>query len=755
MPPIAPRFPPVRRRLALTRREALRGAALSAGGLLIGLQLPAKAARGQNAVNMPLVARLNAWLHIGRDDRITFLLDRSEMGQGAHTGLATLIAEELDVDPMQVTIRNAPADKAYRNVYLVKSMLTGGKAERLSGLPLWAVERLGRLVGQQVTGGSTSIRGGFEPMRRAGAEARFRLVQAAAARWQVPADECTTAAGIVTHEPSGQSLSYGAVADAAAQIEPPDKIPLRPRSAWRLIGKHDQRVDTEAKVTGKAVFGLDVRQPDQLFAAMQWAPHFGAKLKSLESAEALKRPGIKAVVPLADGFAVVADNSWRAMQARSAVTAEWTPGPESGFDDAALWRRLHDAIDGEGKLAHKTGDVDKALGGAAKIVSAEYRLPFLAHATMEPMNATALVGPDGVDVWAPTQAQEAVQQAAAKAIGVSEDRVRVHTTYLGGGFGRRSEADFVAAAAQVAKAVTGRPVQVMWPREEDMRHDFYRPAALHRIKTGLDGAGRPIAWKQDLASPSIMRRVFPPTTWLGPDETSIEGSLDGVYGIPNAALEYVAAETPVPVGFWRSVGHSHNAFVKECMIDEAAHAAGQDPFAYRRALLAGSPRHLAVLELAAARAGWGTPLAAGKGRGIALHESFGTIVAMVAEISVDDGRIKPDRIVCAADAGTVINPAIAVAQLSGGAIFGLTAALYGRVTLQNGAVQEGNFDTYQMLHMADAPRVDVHLIGSEAAPGGLGEPGVPPAAPALANAVFAATGERLRNLPLSLTGHRA
>lgn len=734
---------------AVTRRSLLRGAALSAGGLLIGMHLPSRAT-AQSTTTSPIISRMNAWLHIGRDNRITFILGRSEMGQGVHTGLATLIAEELDVDPMKVTIRNAPADKAYRNIYMVKSMLSGNQADSLSGLPLWALEQLGRVIGQQVTGGSTSLRDGFRSLRLAGAEARWRLVEAAAAKWGVAARDCETANGIVTHKPSGSTLPYGALADEAARLSPPTDIMLKPRNAWRLIGSHGGRVDTPAKIDGSAVFGLDVRRDNQLFAAVQWAPHFGASLKSLNADQAMRRPGIHAVVPLQDGFAVVADNSWRAMQAREAVKAEWNPGPDNGFDDAALWSRFAKLIDAEGRSAHLAGDPDKTIGSAAAVIAAEYRLPFLAHATMEPMNATARLGADGLDIWAPTQAQETAQKAAAEATGLSADRVRIHTTYLGGGFGRRAEADFVHVAAMVAKAVTGRAVQVMWPREEDMRRDFYRPAALHRVKLGLDPAGRLLAWKHELVTPSIMTRVFPPVTWMGPDQTSIEGCLDGSYGIPHTALKYVVADTPVPVGFWRSVGHSHAAFVKECLIDEAAHAAKQDPVSYRMALLQERPRHRAVLDLVAKHSGWGLTLPAGRGRGVALHESFGSIVAMVAEVTLSGGEVKIDRLTCAADAGTVVNPAIVRAQLRGGALFGLSAALYGRVTLKDAAVQEGNFHDYRMLSMAEAPPIAVHLVSSDAPPGGIGEPGVPPAAPALANAIFAATGKRLRELPVSL-----
>ncbi|MFN4309221.1 MAG: molybdopterin cofactor-binding domain-containing protein [Ferrovibrio sp.] len=750
MPPARPEDRAVRP-FSPTRRGLLRGAGLTAGGLLIGTTLPVQAARGQSAVSLPLVARFNAWLHIGRDDRITFLIDRSEMGQGAHTGLTTLLAEELEVDPLKVTVRNAPADKAYRNVYMIKSMLSGGKAESLSGLPLWGLEQIGRLIGQQVTGGSTSIRGGYDSLRRAGAEARMRLIQAAAERWKIPASECRADNGMVLDRSGSRSLSYGALADAAAALDAAGDPALKPRSAWRLIGRHDRRVDIIDKINGSADFGLDIREPDQLFAAIRWAPAFGATLKGLDDRAALARPGVKAVVRLADGFAVVANNTWRAMQACDEVHAEWArPDVDGGFDDAMLWRRLNAMVDTEGKEAHKAGDVDKALGAAATVISADYRLPFLAHATMEPMNATVRLGPDGVDVWVPTQAQTMAQKAAAAVTGVSEDRVRIHTTYLGGGFGRRAEADFVSVAAAVAKAVAGKPVQVMWPREQDMRRDFYRPAALHRVKLGLDVQGRLVAWKHALASPSIMKRIFAAATWLGPDETAIEGCLDDTYAIPNTAVKYVAVDTPVPVGFWRSVGHSHSAFVKESLVDEAAHAAKQDPLNYRLQLLANRPRHRRVLELAAGKAGWGTPLGENEGRGIALHESFGSIVAIVVQVALHDSKLKIDRLTIAADAGTVINPAIVKAQLSGGAIFGLTAALHGRLTLKDAAVQEGNFDSYRMLSMADTPPIDVHLVESDAPPGGIGEPGVPPVAPALTNAIFAASGQRLRSLPVAL-----
>ncbi|WP_430398010.1 molybdopterin cofactor-binding domain-containing protein [Ferrovibrio sp.] len=734
---------------SINRRDLLKG--IAATGLLVGMPLPFEAqAQAQQRVRSVQSFQLGIWLHIGADDRATVLLCQSEMGQGVHTVLPTLVAEELDMPLERIDVRNAPADAIYRNTYLVKAMLAGGSPEKLSATADWLLERMGRVAGQQITGGSSSVRWLFQPLRRAGAVARLQLVQAAANAWGVAVNECRAEAGRVLHAGSGRSLGYGELAEAAASLPAPADVALKAPEQWSLLGKPQQRLDTPAKIDGSARFGIDVREPGQLFAVVRFAPQLGARLKSLDGAKALALPGVKAVVALDNGFAVVADSTWRALSARDAVTAQWGPGAQDLLDSATLWRMYEQSfVTGKPDKAVSQGDADKALAAAATTLDAEYRLPLLAHAALEPMNATVRLGRDGfVDVWAPTQGQDLARKAASDATGIDADKVRVHTTFLGGGFGRRAEGDFVAVAARVAKAVPGLPIQVLWPREEDMRNDFYRPASLHRLRVGLDMAGNITAWKQTIACPSIMRRVFPPSRFLGPDETAFEGAHEAAYAIPDLRLDWLPVETPVPVGFWRSVGHSHTAFVKETMIDQAALQAGIDPLAYRMKLLANAPRHQAVLELVAAKAGWSAPLLPGQGRGLALHTSFGAIVAQVVELELDKGKPRLSRITVAADIGRVLNPNIAEAQFSGAVVFALAAALHGEVTLKNGGVVEENFDSYQMPRLADAPPIAVHFIASDAPPGGAGEPGVPPLAPALANAIQRAGGPRLTRLPI-------
>ncbi|WP_428247741.1 molybdopterin cofactor-binding domain-containing protein [Ferrovibrio sp.] len=732
---------------AINRRELLQG--IAAVGLLVGIPLPA-AAQAQQRVRSVQSFQLGIWLHIGADDRATVLLCQSEMGQGVHTILPTLVAEELEMPLERIDVRAAPVDAIYRNTYLVKAMLAGGSPEKLSPTADWLLERMGRLAGQQITGGSSSVRWLFQPLRRAGATARMQLVQAAANAWGVGVQECRAEAGRVLHAASGRGLGYGELAEAAALLPPPADVVLKEPEQWTLLGKPQQRLDTAAKIDGSARFGIDVREPGQLFAVVRFAPQFGARLKKLDGSKAMALPGVKAVVALENGFAVVADSTWRAMSARDTVAAEWGPGAQDLLDTATHWRMYEQSfISAKPDKAVSHGDADKALSNAAAVLDAEYRLPLLAHAALEPMNATVRLGRDGfVDVWAPTQGQDLARKAAADGTGIDADKVRVHTTFLGGGFGRRAEGDFVAVAAQVAKAVPGLPVQVLWPREEDMRNDFYRPASLHKLRVGLDAQGAITAWKQTIACPSIMRRVFPPSRFLGPDETAFEGAHEAAYAIPDLRLDWLPVETPVPVGFWRSVGHSHTAFVKETMIDQAALQAGVDPLAYRMKLLANAPRHQAVLELVAAKAGWSAPLLPGQGRGLALHTSFGAIVAEVVELELDKGQPRLSRITVAADIGRVLNPNIAEAQFSGAVVFALAAALHGEVTLKNGGVVEENFDSYQMPRMADTPPIAVHFIDSSAAPGGAGEPGVPPLAPALANAIQRAGGPRLTRLPI-------
>lgn len=736
-------------RRPIRRRSVLKGFGFVSAGLLLGAPLgPLARAQAQAAGG-----RFGAWLHIAADNRITVIVCQSEMGQGIYTSLPALVAEELDCDLAQIDVRAAPADAIYRNTYLVKAMMAGGNPETLGPAADWALERMGRIVGQQVTGGSTSVRWLWQPLRRAGAEARMRLVQAAAQRWSVMPGECRTEAARVHHQASGRSFSYGELAEVAAALPVPENVALRPAAQWRLIGKSQPRYDTPAKITGAATYGIDVRQPGQLYAAVQWAPAFGAKLTNLDASKALALPGIKAVVPLAEGFAVVAEGTWAAMQAREAVQATWSAVPEPNLDSAMLRRRYERALDGKAQKAHAHGDAEAGLAKAATVIGGTYHLPFLAHATMEPMNATAKLNADGsLDVWAPTQAQDLAVKAAASVTGLGAERIRIHTTYLGGGFGRRAEADFIAAAVAVARALPGTAVQTLWPRPEDMRRDYFRPASLHRVRAGLDAQGRLTAWRQEIVCPSIMKRVFPPVVWLQPDETAVEGAAEPGYAIPDLQIGWIDIDTPVPVGFWRSVGHSHTAFVKETMIDQAARAAKRDPLAYRRELAAHSPRHLAVLDLVAAESGWGTPAPAGTGRGVALHSSFGAIVAMVAEVIVENGAVKLTRLTCAADIGTVLDPRNAAAQIEGAAVFGLTAALQGEITIKNGAVEQGNYDDYPMLTLTDIPPIAVHFVKSDATPGGAGEPGVPPVAPAVANAVQALTGERMTALPIRIKG---
>lgn len=734
----------------LDRRAILKLGAGSAAGLVLGFHLPGEA-RAQEvgesgAPGTGFGPFLNAWLRIGTDETVTLVIDRSEMGQGVYTALPMLLADELGCEWRRIRVVAAPADPIYRNLFLVRELLT--KGEEVGDTADWFIRRLSRVVGQQVTGGSSSVRGAFKPLRTAGAAAREMLITTAARRLGVGRDECTVEMGEVRHGASERKLSFGALAAEAALLEPPRRPPLKPASAWRLIGKPVPRLDLPAKVDGSAIFGIDVRLPDMLFAAVAMPPVFGGRLKRFDREAALKRRGVVAVVPLPEGIAVVADNTWRAQAALSELPPEWDDGPNAELSSEAIEASLRGGLAESGRTAEAAGDVARSLAAAARRISADYELPYLAHATMEPMNATARISSDGVDIWIPTQVQEAVQKAAAEAAGLSTGKVRVHTTYLGGGFGRRLEADLAGQAVLIAKAV-GKPVQAIWSREEDTTHDFYRPATAARLEGGLDAEGRLVAWRQTNACPSIMARVFPAATWLEVDHTAVEGATRMAYAVANRRIAHVQRDFPVPVGFWRSVGHSQNAFFKECFVDELAQAAGKDPLDFRRALLAQAPRDLAVLELAAAKAGWGEALVTGRGRGLALHTSFGSIVAQVAEVTVGADGVTVDRVVAAIDCGVVINPDTLRAQIEGGIAFGLSAALYGRISIERGRVAERHFDDYPVIRLREMPEVEVHIVASEQAPGGAGEPAVPPVAPAIANAIFAATGKRLRRLPIA------
>lgn len=734
------------------RRQFLIGTLVAGGGLAVGVRLLADdseaSPRGASGT-----ATFNAWARIAADGEVTVVVCQSEMGQGVYTALAMLLAEELDADWSRVRVEAAPADAAYRNTFLIKEAVTGGYRGPEPGLVGSAKEAvldlLARLAGQQVTGGSTSVRWLHEPLRQAGATMRALLIDAAAARWSVPAGECATEPGRVLHRPSGRALDYGALAEAAAAIKPPAKVELKSPQDFRLIGKSIPRLDTPAKVAGTARFGIDVRRPGQAFAAIAFAPTFGGTLKAFDEAAAKAVRGVIAVLPMEDALLCVADNSWRAMQGAAAANPQWEPGPNARLESAEIEKQLAVALGDDARVAEEYGEPIAELKRQPKHVEAHYAVPYLAHATMEPMNCTAEVSAAGVDVWLPTQAQENARKAAAAAAGVDDERVRIHTTFLGGGFGRRAEFDMVPYAVRAAKAV-GRPVQLLYSREQDMRRDYYRPAAASELRAAIAPDGSPTAWTQRIVSPSILSRIVPPIAWTGLDETSVEGGTRLGYEIAHRRVDYVMDKTPVPVGFWRSVGHSQNAFFKECFLDEVAEAGGRDPYGLRRSLLVNRPRHLAVLDRAAEAADWGKPLARRQGRGIALHQSFGSIVACVMQVEVSEtGAIRLRRATMAIDCGIVIHPDTVEAQMQGSLVFALTAALYGQITLVNGQVQQGNFDDYALLSLAETPEVAVHVLPSERPPGGVGEPGVPPVAPALVNAIFAATGKRIRSLPLA------
>lgn len=705
----------------MERRAFLQVSGSLGAGLVLGFRLPD--ARGV----LPFAP--NAWVRVDTDGSVTVTIDKSEMGEGNHTALAMIVAEELDADWSKVRLGPLPVNPA-------------GWSRRMS------------------TGGSTSVRTSYEILRKAGASARAMLIGAAAQTWGVDPASCHTEPGSVTHPETSRRLGYGALADRAATVPVPPNPPLKDPSEFRLLGKRTHRLDTASKVNGSAEFGIDVRMPGMLFATVERSPVFGGKVKSFDATAAKAVRGVRHVVQLngtpwtgvngawgvgtESGIAVVADSYWQAVQGRGALRITWDEGPAAALSD--IPGKLA-ALDGQrGVTAKTTGDAAAALAGAAKRVEGVYTVPFLHHATMEPMNCTAVVRGGFCDVWAPTQNQTRAQEVAAEIAGVPKEKVRIHTTLLGGGFGRRLESDFVAEAVSIAKAVNA-PVKVIWSREDDTKHGFYRPATYNRLSAGLDAQNRPVAWTHHIVAPPILTKFGPLQN--GIDGTLIDGAADVPYAFPNLFVDQLAVDLPVPLGFWRSVGASQNAFVVECFFDEMAAAAGRDPFELRRELLQAKPRHLRVLELAATKAGWGTPLPPGHGRGIAIAEWEPTTCAEVAEVSVAaDGTVRVHRVVCAVDCGPVVNPDTIEAQMQGGVVYGLSAALYGEITIDKGRVQQSNFNDYPVLRMPEMPVVEVHIVPSTDAQGGIGEPSVPPTAPAVCNAIFAATGTRIRKLPI-------
>jgi isoquinoline 1-oxidoreductase subunit beta len=704
-------------RTEVTRREFLLTATVAGAGLVIGFNLPVGGRRG---MAYPSTFAPNAWLRINPDESVLVVVDRSEMGQGVTTSLPMLLAEELEADWSKIKIEFAPADKAYINP----------------------------MFGMQGTGGSTSIRAAYTPLRKAGAAAREMLVTAAAQTWGVDKSECHAEKGAVVHASSKRRLTYGKLVGKASTVPLPHDVPLKEPKDWKILGTRVNRLDTPSKVDGEAGFGIDVKAPGVLVAVIARSPVFGGKVKSFDAAKAKAVPGVRQVVQISTGVAVVGDGYWPAKKGRDALDITWDEGSTASVSSASISELFAKNAEQEGAMARHDGDTQAALQLATYKVEAVYELPFLAHATMEPMNCTAHVRADGVDIWAPTQFQTGAQGLGAGIGGVPPEKVKVHTTYLGGGFGRRFELDFIKEALETSKAA-GAPVKVIWPREDDIRNAQYRPANLHRMRAGLDAGGQPVAWTQRIVAPSIMARVFPDTVKNGLDGEAVEGGVGMPYAIPNVHVDYALTDTGIPVGFWRSVNNSFNGFAVETFIDELAAAAKKDPYEYRRDLLSKAPRHLAVLNLAASKAGWGTPLPAGRARGIAVFKSFDTHVAEVAEVSVDsDGVPHVHRVVCAVDCGPVVNPSIVEAQMQSAIVYGLTAALWGEITIDKGQVQQSNFHNYRMLRMAEMPVVEVHIVPSTDSQGGVGEPGTPPIAPAVCNAIFALNGKRIRKLPI-------
>ena len=711
---------------SLSRRTFLRVSAAAGGGLLLSFILPRTILSRETAgATTAEVFAPNAFIRIGRDGWVTLIMPYVEMGQGTYTSIPMLIAEELEVDLTQVILEAAPPD------------------ERHYANSIFQI---------QATGGSTSVRAAWEPLRLAGATARMMLVSAAAQNWKVDPTACHAEKGEVIHATSGRRLKYGALVDTVAMLPIPDRVVLKAPENFTLIGTSAKRLDTPDKVNGKAQFSIDVMIPGMKIATVAACPVFGGKLVGVDDSNAKRIKGVHQVVLLDNAVAVIADHMWAAKQGLAALDIQWDEGPNATLSSAEIIRQLETALLKPGVIARKDGDVAKAMAGAAMRIEALYQMPFLAHATMEPLSCTVHVRKNGCDVWVGSQVLARAQATAAEVTGLPLEKILVHNQLLGGGFGRRLEVDFITQAVQIAKQVDG-PVKVVWTREEDIQHDIYRPYYCDRMVAGLDKSGMPVAWSHRSAGSSIYARWHPPAFKDGLDPDVLEGAAEPPppYALPNMLVEYVRQEPPgIPTGFWRGVGPTHNVFVVESFIDELAAAAKKDPVEYRRALLGTSPRAKAVLELAAEKAGWGQPLPEGRGRGVSVQFVFGSYVAQVAEVQVDkNGEVRVTRVVCAVDCGVVVNPDTVKAQMEGGIMFGLAAALFSEITVKNGRVEQSNFNDYRMLRMNEAPAIEVYLVKSGEAPGGIGEPGTSALAPALTNAIFAATGTRIRKLPVN------
>ena len=701
----------------LNRRSFLQVSAAAGGGLLVGACLPSWT--GTDLVNAAGSFEPNVWIKVNTDDTVRIMLTMLEMGQGVMTSMPMLVAEELDFDWSRIKTEWAGADPKYGNP---------------------------NFGGQQLTAGSNSVRGMWKVLRESGATARVMLVQAAAQTWGVPENSCTTDKGEVIHQASGRRLKYGALVDKAAALPVPSGVTLKDPKNFKVLGNSLARLDVPEKVNGSAVFGIDVKLPGLLTAKVVRCPVFGGKVARFNADKAKAVPGVKNVVQITNGVAVVADNYWSASRGAQALEVTWDEGRLAKLTSADILAKYRELAQQPGKVARNDGNADSTIA-SSKSFERTFEAPFLAHATMEPMNCTADVRADGCDVYVPTQGQTPSHQAAVAASGLPADKVKVHVTYMGGGFGRRGEADFVMDAVETSKAI-GKPVKVIWSREDDMQHDYYRPVSYARMWGAVDGSGTPTVFKQHIVQQSLMKRIggLPPN---GVDFISVDGSANLPYDIPNIRVEYTEHDPGIPFGFWRSVGASFQGFVVEAFIDEMAAAAGKDPFQFRRDLLGKSPRHKAVLELAAEKAEWGKPLAAGRARGIAVMDAFGSYLAQVTEVSVDArGAVRVHRIVCTVDTGWVINPDTIKAQMEGGIVYGLTAALRGEITIKNGRVEQRHFGDYQMLRHNEMPVIEVYIVPSTEMPGGIGEPSTALAAGSLVNAVAAATGRRIYSLPI-------
>ena len=711
----------------IQRRDFLKFSVAASSGLLIGFYFPGVSAStsAEESANsfMP-----NAFVRIGTDERVTVIVNHSEMGQGVYTSLPMLLADELDADWSKVGFESAPVDVKYNHP----------------------------AFGMQMTGGSSSVWSGLDQFRQAGAAARAMLVGAAAQRWNVDPASCRTESGAV-FDGTNRKLTYGQLVADAAKLTPPTKVQLKDPKNFNLIGKPIKRLDTPWKLNGQAVFGLDVKLPGMLTAVVARPPIFGATLKSVDDSKARSMPGVRKIAQVPSGVAVVADTFWQAKVARDALRLDWDDGAMRTFSTTQMMQDFRERAKSPGVSVRKEGDAPAALAGATKKIEAVYEAPYLSHLMMEPLNCVVDLRQDSCEVWTGSQFQTIDRANAAKIAGLPNEKVQLHTTFLGGGFGRRAnpQSDFVVEAVHVAKTI-GAPtkVKVVWTREDDMQGGWYRPAFLHAIEGSIDAEGNAAAWRSRSVGQSIMAgTMFEGMFMKGKqyDPSSVEGIEDLPYAIPNLTVESHQVDIKIPVQWLRSVGHSHTAFAVECFIDELAALAGKDPYQFRRGLLVKQPRYLGVLDLAAQKSGWGTPLPAGMGRGIAVHFAFGSYLAHVAEVSVTDGKVRVHRMVCAVDCGQYVNPGIIAAQIEGGAIFGASAALFQELTFENGLLQQTNFNSFPVMRMNESPEIETYIVESNEKSGGIGEPGVPCAAPAIANALFAVTGKRIRRLPIRLT----